>query len=164
MRNLVDQIAARLPGYSELIVKNELIRRNLQGTVCEQDITGCFVMSILGPLRALKLQNGLRYIVIDALDECFEPDKTSEIVEVLSRKILHFPKWLKVILTSRNRKMVTKKIPRLVKRTALHANDHRNVEDIRFFVSNFISQNSFFVDRLSTAMNFRSTAHENIFG
>ena len=160
VRNLVDQIAARLPGYSELIVKNELIRRELQGTLCEQDITGCFVTSILGPLRALQPQNGLRYIVIDALDECFETDKTSEIVEVLSTKIPHFPKWLKVILTSRNLTMVTKKIPRLVRRTALYASHHRNVEDIRFYVSHFISQNSFFVDRLSTAMNFRSTTYD----
>ena len=160
VRNLVDQIAARLPGYSDIIVKNELIRRELQGILCEQDITGCFVTSILGPLRELQPQNGLRYIVIDALDECFETDKTSEIIEILSSKILHFPKWLKVILTTRNLTMVTQELPQVVRRKPLYANDDRNVEDIRYYVSRFVSQNSFFVDRLSTAMNFRSRTYD----
>ena len=160
VRNLVDQIAARLPGYSEHIVKNEVIKRELQGGLCEQDITGCFVTSILGPLRELQPPNGLRYIVIDALDECFETDKTSQIIEILNSKILHFPKWLKVILTTRNLTIVTEDLPQAVRRTPLYANDDRNVEDIRFYVSRFVSQNSFFVDRLSTAMNFRSRTYD----
>ena len=159
VRNLVDQIAARLPGYSEHVIKNEQIRRELD-TLCQQDVTGCFFTSILGPLRELKPPNGLRYIVLDALDECFESDKTSEIIEILSSKISHFPKWLKVILTSRNMTMVTKRIPQVVRRTPLYANDDRNVKDIRFYVSRFISQNSFFIDRLSTAMNFKSRTYD----
>jgi hypothetical protein len=159
VRNLVDQIAARLPGYSEHVIKNEQIRRELD-TLCQQDVTGCFFTSILGPLRELRPPDGLRYIVLDALDECFESDKTSEIIEILSSKISHFPKWLKVILTSRNMTMVTKRIPQVVRRTPLYANDDRNVKDIRFYVSRFISQNSFFIDRLSTAMNFKSRTYD----
>ena len=160
VRNLVDQIAARLPGYSELVITNEQIRRELQDTLCEQDTTGCFFASILGPLRMLKPPDGLRYIVIDALDECFETDKASEIIEILSSKIPHLPKWLKMILTSRNLPMVTKRIPKAVRRTPLYAYDDRNVNDIRFYVSRFISQNSFFVDRLSTAVNFKSRRYD----
>ena len=159
VRNLVDQIAARLPGYSELVIKNEQIRRGIQDTLCEQDITGCFFASILGPLRKLKPPEGLRYIVIDALDECFE-NKTSEIFEILSSKILHFPKWLKVILTSRNLTMVTEELPQVVRRKPLYANDDRNVKDIRLYVSRFVSQNSFFVDRLKTAINFKSRTYD----
>ncbi len=160
VRNLVDQIAARLPGYSEHVIKNEQIRRELQDTFCEQDTTGCFFASILGPLRKLKPPDGLRYIVIDALDECFENDKTSEIFEILSSKILHFPKWLKVILTSRNLTMIAEELPQVVRRKPLYANDDRNVKDIRLYVSRFISQNSFFVDRLKTAMNFKSRTYD----
>ena len=158
VRNLVDQIAARLPGYSEHVIKDELIRRELD-TLCQQDVTGCFSTSILGPLRKLK-PDGLRYIVIDALDECFETDKTSEIIEILNSKIPHLPKWLKMILTSRNLTMVTKRIPKAVRRTPLYAYDDRNVNDIRFYVSRFLSQNSFFVDRLSTAVNFSSRRYD----
>ncbi len=160
VRNLVDQIAARLPGYSEHVIKNEQIRRELQDTLCEQDTTGCFFSSILGPLRKLKPPDGLRYIVIDALDECFENDKTSEIIDILNNKILHFPKWLKVILTSRNLTMVTEGLPQVVRRKPLYANDDRNVKDIRLYVSRFVSQNSFFVDRLKTAMNFKSRTYD----
>ena len=157
VHNLVDQIAARLPGYSEYIMKNELIRRELD-TFCQKDVTGCFFTSILGPLRELKPPSGLRYIVIDALDECFDSDKTSEITEILSSKIPHLPKWLKLILTSRNLTMVTAQIPRTVRRTSLFANDERNVKDIRLYVSRFISQNSFFMDRLLAAMNLNFTS------
>ena len=158
VQNLVDQIAARFPGYSEHIIKNEQIRRELD-TFCHKDVIGCFFTSILGPLRELKPPDGLRYIVIDALDECFESDKTSEIIEILSSKIPYFPKWLKVILTSRNLSMVTTRIPRTVRRTPLYANDERNVKDIRLYVSRFMSQNSFFMDRLLTAMNFTSRTY-----
>ena len=161
VRNLVDQIAARLPGYSEHVIKNEQMRMKLQDTLCEQDPTECFFTSILGPLRELKPPpDGLRYIVIDALDECFESDKTSEIIEILSSKILHFPKWLKVILTSRNLTLVTGELPRVVRRKPLYAHDDRNIKDIRFYVSRFISQNSVFVDRLKTAMNFKSRTYD----
>jgi ankyrin repeat protein len=159
VRNLVDQIAARLPGYSEHVIKNEPMRRELQGTLCQQDPTGCFFTSILAPLREFKPPDGLRYIVIDALDECFQSDKTSEIIEMLSSKISHFPKWLKVILTSRNLTMVTTKIPRVIRRKPLYANDKRNEKDIRFYVSRFISQNSFFMDRLLAAMNVTSRTY-----
>ena len=158
VRNLVDQIAARLPGYSEHVIKNKNIRRELD-ILCQQDVTGCFFTSILGLLRKLKPPDGLRYIVIDALDECFESDKTSEIVEILSNKIQQLPKWLKVILTSRNQTTVTTRIPRVVRRMPLYANDDRNVKDIRFYVSRFISQNSFFLDRLLTAMNIKSRTY-----
>lgn len=157
VQNLVDQIAARFPGYSEHIKKNEQIRTELD-TFCHKDVVGCFFTSILGPLRELKPPNGSRYIVIDALDECFESDKTSEIIEILSSKIPQFPKWLKVILTSRNLTMVTTRIPRTVRRTSLYANDERNVKDIRLYVSRFMSQNSFFIDRLLTAMNLNVTS------
>jgi ankyrin repeat protein len=161
VRNLVDQIAARLPGYSEHLTKNEQMRMNLQDTLCQQDPTECFFTSILGPLRGLKPPpDGLRYIVIDALDECFESDKTSEIFQILSSKILHFPKWLKVILTSRNLTLVTEELPHVVRRQPLYANDDRNVKDISLYVSRFISQNSFFVDRLKTAMNFKSRTYD----
>ena len=158
VQNLVDQIAARFPGYSEHIMKNEQIRTELD-TFCHKDVVGCFFTSILGPLRELKPPNGSRYIVIDALDECFESDKTSEIIEILSSKIPHFPKWLKVILTSRNLTMVTTRIPRTVRRTPLYANDERNVKDIRLYISRFMSQNSFFMDRLLAAVNFTSRTY-----
>jgi ankyrin repeat protein len=157
VRNLVDQIAARIPEYSKHVMNNEQIRAELD-TRCHKDPTSCFFTTIVGPLRKLKQPDGLRFIVIDALDECFESDmKTSEIMEILQSKILHFPKWLKVIMTSRNLTSVTSRLPQmLMTRTALYAMDERNVNDIRYYVSRFISQNTEFLDRLLMAVNIGS--------
>ncbi|CAB3985373.1 Ankyrin repeat domain-containing 50 [Paramuricea clavata] len=156
VRNLVDQIAVRLPEYYEHVKNNEQMREELD-TRCHKDPTGCFFTTIVGPLRKLKQPDSPRFIIIDALDECFESDtKTSEIMEILKSKILHFPKWLKVILTSRNLTSVTSRLPRVVNRTSLYATDERNVDDIRFYVKRFISQNSHFSDRLLAAMNISS--------
>ena len=156
VRNLVDQIAVKLPKYSEHVKNNERLRVELD-TRCHKDPSSCFFTTIVGPLRKLEQPDTLQFIIIDALDECFESDtKTSEIVDILKSKILAFPKWLKVILTSRNLTSVTSKIPQVINRTSLYAADDRNVNDIRFYVSRFISQNSNFMDRLLTAMDYSS--------
>ena len=154
MRNLVDQIAARIEEYSMYVGKNEQIQIELD-TRCSKDPTSCFFTTIVGPLRKLKQPVGIRFIVIDALDECFEGDmKTSEIIEILQSKLLHFPKWLKVILTSRNVTSVTSRFPQVqISRMPLFATDERNVDDIRFYVSRFISQNTDFSHRVMTAVN-----------
>ena len=157
VRNLVDQIAGRIPEYSKIVMNNEQIRVELD-TRCHKDTNGCFFTTIVGPLQRLKQPDGLRFIVIDALDECFESDmKTSEIMDILQSKILDFPKWLKVILTSRNLTSITSRLSQmLMTRTALYATDERNVNDIRSYVSRFISQNTEFSDRLLTAVNIGS--------
>ena len=159
VRNLVDQIAARLPEYSKHVMNNEQIRTELD-TGCHKDPTSCFFSTIVGPLRMLKQPDGHRFIMIDGLDECFESDlKTSEIMEILNSKIPHFPKWLKVILTSRNLTTITSRLPQMqLNRIPLYATDERNVDDIRYFVSRFISQNTDFSDRLLTAMSIGSKA------
>ena len=156
VRNLVDQIAVKLPKYSEHVKNNERLRVELD-TRCHKDPTSCFFTTIVGPLRQLEQPNTPQFIIIDALDECFESDtKTSKILDILTSKILAFPKWLKVILTSRNLTSVTSRIPQVINRTSLYAADDRNVNDIRFYVSRFISQNSNFMDRLLTAMDYSS--------
>ena len=156
VRNLVDQIAVKLPKYSEHVKNNERLRMELD-TRCHKDPTSCFFTAIVGPLRKLEQPNMLQFIVIDALDECFESDaKTSEILGILTSKILAFPKWLKIIFTSRNLTSVTSRIPQVVNRMPLYAADERNVNDLRFYVSRFMSQNSHFTGRLLTAMDYSS--------
>ena len=158
VRNLVDQIAIKLPEYSEHVKNNERLRIELD-TRCHKDPTSCFFTTIVGPLRKLEQPDTLQFIIIDALDECFESDtKTSEILDILKSKILAFPKWLKVIFTSRNFTSVTSRIPQVINRTSLYATDERNVKDIRFYVSRFMFQNSYFLDRLLTAMDYSSQA------
>ncbi len=162
VRNLVDQIGARIPEYSKHVMNNEQIRTELNKH-CHKDLTSCFFTTIVGPLRKLGQPDGLRFIVIDALDECFEGNtKTSEIMEMLQRNILDFPKWLKIILTSRNVTSVTSSLPQMqINRMPLYATDERNVDDIRFYVSRFISQNTDFSHRLWMAFGIGSKSFLN---
>ena len=90
VRNLVDQIAGSIPEYSEHVVNNEQLRRELEEQ-CESDPTGCFYSTIAGPLTELESQpDGLRYIIMDALDECLEEDvKTSPILDILNSMTSH---------------------------------------------------------------------------
>ena len=156
VRNLVDQIAVKLPKYSEHVKNNERLWVELN-TRCHKDPTSCFFTAIAGPLRKLEQPNTLLFIIIDALDECFESDSmTSEILNILKGKILAFPKWLKIIFKSRNLASVTSRIPQVVKRMPLYAADERNVNDVRFYVSRFMSQNSHFMDKLLIAMDYSS--------
>ena len=163
VRNLVDQIAGSIREYSYHVTSNEQIRRELDKR-CESDPIGCFHGTILGPLRDLKTKpNSLRYILIDALDECIEKDgKTSTILDILSSKISQFPKWLKVILSTRNRTVVNTKIPRTVKRMPLNPTDERNLEDIRSYIKQFLSQHLFFKDRLLEAIGLKSTSEGSL--
>ena len=158
VRNLVDQIAGNLPEYSDHVINNEQIRNELDKR-CDSDPIGCFHSTIVGPLRELKnAPDNLRYIVIDALDECLEEDrKSSAILDVLNSKLVLFPKWLKVVLSSRNWTAVTDKLPLRVKRMSLDPTDERNIEDIRSYIRHFLVQNSFFMDRLLEAMGLKST-------
>ena len=158
VRNLVDQIAGSIPEYSEHVANNEQLRRELDEQ-CEIDPTGCFYSTIVGPLRELKNQpDGLRYILMDALDECLEEDaRTSPILDIVNSKTSHFPQWLKIILTSRNLTAVTTKIPRTVERIPLDPTDERNVEDIRSYIKRFLSKNLSFRGRLLDAMSLEST-------
>ncbi|CAB3997984.1 Ankyrin repeat domain-containing 50 [Paramuricea clavata] len=157
VRNLVDQIATRLPEYSKHVINNEQIRTELN-SACHKDPASCFFSTVVGPLRTLKQPDSPRFIIIDGLDECFESDlETSEIIEILEHGIPHFPKWLKVILTSRNVTSVTSRLPqRQINRMPLYSTDERNVDDIRYYVSRFISQNTDFSGRLLMAMNIVS--------
>lgn len=159
VRNLVDQIAGSIPEYAHHVTNNEQIRRELNKR-CESDPIGCFHSTIVGPLRELKNQpDSLRYILIDALDECIENDATtSTVLDILGHKISVFPTWLKIILTSRNWTAVTNKIPRTVKRMTFNHSDENNLEDIRLYIRHFWFKNSFFVDRLLEAMGLSSTA------
>ena len=149
VRNLVDQIASNIPEYAGSILDRKQIRTHLDKR-CDRDPTACFLMTIIGPLRELKMKpHNFKYIVIDALDECIEKDgETSAILDILHNKISYFPQWLKVIMSSRNWTTVTSKVPRTVQRIPLNPYDERNIEDIRSYISRYLKKKSSFVSKL----------------
>ena len=132
VQNLANMIAWKLRGYQEYLLRNSFVRRVLQRD-CSQDPEWCFEMGVLTPLKNLHLQpNNPWYIIIDALDECVS-DKT-EIVNLLKSKAHRLPKWMKLIVSSRNISTIISGLEGF-QRVELRSADERNREDIDTYLS-----------------------------
>ncbi|XP_022790585.1 protein TANC2-like [Stylophora pistillata] len=132
VRNLANMIAWKLEEYGELVGTDPFVRRVLYKD-CPQDSEWCFEQGILTPLKNLGLQPVKPwYIVIDALDECAN-DK-AEVLNILKSKVQRLPKWLKLILSSRNVSIITASFEGL-KRVELQSDDTKNLEDIDTYLS-----------------------------
>ena len=154
VRSMVDQIASNIREYSDH-VSNKVHIQTVLNKHCQHDPTACFFTAVVGPLRELKNKPvKFKYIVIDALDECIEKDgETSAILDILHYKLSCFPHWLKVIMSSQNGATVTSKVPRTVRRMAIEANDDRNTEDIRSYISRYLRQKYSFISKLYKAIS-----------
>ena len=135
VRNLANMVASRIEDYRDVLSSDSFVQRVLQQS-CTQDPEWCFQEGIITPLKKLKRQpKQPLYVIIDALDEC-AADK-GEILSMLKSKVQRLPKWLKLIITSRNTSTITtsfKGMPRL----ELRSDDERNLEDIDSYFSNKI--------------------------
>ena len=128
VKNLANMIASTFAEYGKIILKNSLVRRVLQMD-CAQAPDWCFQEGVLTPLKNLPHPpKETWYIVIDALDEC-SVDGQGEILKILRFKLRSFPKWLKLITTSRNTSFITSYLDGM-KILELKSKDHRNLEDI----------------------------------
>ena len=137
VRNLAEMIARRLPEYGYIVSNSSYIQRSLNSDCLDnQDPVGCFEQAILSPLKNLaNVPEKNWYLVIDALDECLTQSETSHsILYLLRQKLLRFPSWLKLILTSRNESSVFLKL-NSVKKLIIDPEDPRNLEDIELFLS-----------------------------
>lgn len=150
VRNLAEMIARRLPEYGYLVSNSTYIQRSfVLDCIQNQDPVGCFEQTILTPLRNLKNKPKENwYIVIDALDECLAQGETSHsIVYLISNKISRFPKWLKLIMTSRNESDATPHSSK-VKELIIDPRDSRNLEDIELFLTSRFYQASPLLDHV----------------
>ena len=130
--NLANMIALRITEYRQVIL-TDLSVRGVLNKDCSQDPEWCFEQAILRPLEKLKEQPiEPWYIVIDALDEC--SDAKAEILNILKTKVRRFPRWLKLIVSSRNVTSIVASMDEL-QRLDLRSDDKRNLEDIDTFIS-----------------------------
>ena len=130
--NLANMIALRIIEYRQVILTDLSVREVLNKD-CFQDPEWCFEQAILGPLKKLKQQPiESWYIVIDALDEC--TDAKAEILNILKTKARRFPRWLKLIVSSRNVTSIVASMDEL-QRLDLRSDDKRNLEDIDTYIS-----------------------------
>ena len=135
VRNLANMVASEIDEYRQIVTSDSFVQRVLQNS-CQQDTEWCFQEGIVTPLTKLQYQpKEPLYIIIDALDEC-AADK-GEIVSVLKSKVRRLPRWLKLIITSRNISTTTTDFEGM-QRLELRSDDERNLEDIENYVSNRI--------------------------
>ncbi|XP_078384792.1 uncharacterized protein LOC144667264 [Oculina patagonica] len=148
--NLANMIAWRISDYRQVILTDSFVRRVLYKD-CPQDPEWCFEQGILTPLKKLKrLPMEPWYIVIDALDECAN-DK-AEILNMLKSKLPRLPKWLKLIVSSRNVSSITASLHGL-QRVELRSDDERNRDDIDTYLSlKVFSLKEYIVHRIKTAL------------
>ena len=133
VQNLANMVASTFEDYNAIISRDSFVRRALKEE-CSHTPEWCFQEGILTPLKSLpKKPREIWYIVIDALDEC-STDGKDEILTMLKSKVWRFPKWLKLIITSRNVSSITKTLAG-IQVLELRSDDWRNLEDIDTYSS-----------------------------
>ena len=150
VRNLANMVAWKIKEYREHIRTNSFVRRVLY-IECPKDPEWCFDQGILRPLKKLSLQpRSPWYIIIDALDECL--DDKGDILNMLKLKVGRLPKWMKVIISSRNVSSITTNLHKL-QRVELRSDDKRNVQDIENYLSlKVFSLREPIIQRITTAL------------
>ncbi|KAJ7372369.1 hypothetical protein OS493_019817 [Desmophyllum pertusum] len=132
VQSLANMIAWRIMiEYRQDVWTDSYVSRVLY-KYCPQDPEWCFEQGILIPLK--KLQNQPTepwYIVIDAIDEC--ADAKAEIPKILQTNIRRFPKWLRLIVSSRNVSTIVTSLNEL-QRVDLRSDDKRNLDDIDAYI------------------------------
>ena len=135
VRNLANMIAWKISKYRQYILVDSFVRRVLYRD-CSQDPEWCFEQAILTPLKNLRPQPTVAwYIVIDALDEC--SNKKAEIPSILKSlksKSRRLPRWLKLIISSRNVSTIVAGLHGL-QILELRSDDKRNLLDIDTYLS-----------------------------
>lgn len=150
VQNLANMIAWKLSGYHEYLLRNSFVRRVLQRD-CSQDPEWCFELGVLTPLKNLHPQpSNPWYIIIDALDECVS-DK-AEIVNILKSKAHRLPKWMKLIVSSRNLSTIISGLGGF-QSVELRSDDDRNREDIDTYLSlKMFSLSQSMVQKIKTSL------------
>ena len=155
VRNLVDLIARRVPQYGMIIYNSSFISRILERS-CLRDPLDCFEQTVVVPLHQLKddIQNS--FVVVDALDECSDSgDSGTSMVYFIKESYARLPRWIHLILTSRNDSSVLKHFSRFPK-LHLSSTDSRNLQDIEIFITTKAFENPSLLERLKVNLGFGS--------
>ena len=153
VRNLVDLIARRFPQYGMLIYNSSFISRILERS-CLRDPSDCFEQAVVVPLHQLKDEIQNYFIVVDALDECSDSsDSGKSMVNFLKDSYARLPRWINLILTSRNDSSVLKHFSRFPK-LHLSSTDSKNLQDIEIFITTKAFENPSLLEMLKFKLGF----------
>ncbi|XP_067057912.1 uncharacterized protein [Acropora muricata] len=150
VRNLANMIAKEFSEYRQRILDDVFTRRVLYKD-CSQDPEWCFEYVILRPLKEIRPQpRDSWYILVDALDECF--NEKAEIFNILKSKARQLPKWLKLIVSSRNESTIVAGLESF-QRIELRSDSKENLADIDTYLTlKVLSQKESVVKKLKTCL------------
>ncbi|KAK2555506.1 Ankyrin repeat domain-containing protein 50 [Acropora cervicornis] len=153
VRNLVDLIARRVPQYGMLIYNSSFISRILERN-CLRDPLDCFEQAVVVPLHQLKDEIQNYFVVVDALDECSDTgDSGTSMVSFLKDSYAKLPRWIHLILTSRNDSSVLRHFSRFPK-LHLSSTDSKNLQDIEIFITTKTFENPSLIELLKFKLGF----------
>ena len=156
VRNLVDLIARRIPEYGMLIYNSSFIPRVLQ-TSCLRDPYDCFEQAIVIPLRQVQNERQYHFIIIDALDECASDSTwTASLVQFVKDTYNRLPKWVRLVMTSRNDSAVLGHFDSFPK-VHLSSSDARNLQDIEIFIASKLFEDTPFLERAKVILGLGSS-------
>ena len=154
VRNLVDLMARRLQEYGVLVSSSSLILSVLERS-CLRDPYECFEQAVVAPLRQLIGEPQYYFIVIDALDECSSDNGGTTIVQFIKETFNKLPKWIRLVMTSRNDSHVLRHFSNFPK-VYLSSTDARNLQDIEIFIATKLFEDAPILDRLKVMLGFSS--------
>ena len=153
VRNLVDLMARRVPEYGMLVSNSLLILSVLKS--CSGDPLECFEQAVMAPLLQLKGEPQTYFIVIDALDECSSDSGGTSVVQFIRETSSKLPKWIRLVMTSRNDSNVLKHFSHFPK-VYLSSTDARNLQDIEVFITAKLFEDAPILERLKVMLGFSS--------
>lgn len=132
VRSIAAMLASRLLEYASQL-DLPAIREILSEESCRQDPGSAFDRGILTLLETVPaLDEGVRYILIDALDEALAVSGGT-IIDVLSSRLSRLPGWLRIVATTRKEPAVLARLKGLPARE-LRADDPHNLDDLQRYI------------------------------
>ena len=134
VRSLAAMIASQLEGYAAQL-DDPAVEAALSEARCAQDPASAFEEGILTPLERLAAPaDGVRYILVDALDEALTLGEGLTIVDVLAARRERLPGWLRLVATTRKEPAVLDRL-RGLRAQELDAQDPRNLDDLDAYLA-----------------------------
>jgi tetratricopeptide (TPR) repeat protein len=135
VRSLAAMIASKLDDYAARL-SEPLIQEVLSEVRCTEDPASAFEAGILAPLESLPPpQEGVRYFLIDALDEALTlRNSATTIVDLLASRLERLPDWLRLVATTRKERAVFDRLEGQCIQE-LDARDPRHLEDISQYIN-----------------------------
>ena len=145
VKKLVQLIGKKISDFQTILEKDGLIKNGKQFSCKETNPLECFQIAIVDPLKKPNTVGGKKsFILFDALDECLDKDGShqSKIVNILHRKASDIPNWVKLVITSQNRKMTTDKMSKInLSKLVKDMKQKRNKQDLRTYAEKTLLHN-----------------------